>query len=371
MKHLRDYIKEQLHTYLCNDYKYIDEGGGIYDGQIELSQFIVKKIYDTYYEKNNNNFEFEITYNDVKNIKNVCFNTLVISIREGDPSKIKANTELYQKTIEDDSEYLKYNYDQKTHRLDFIKITILCNLYNNDQTDERLLKSRISHELNHAYTYWNIVNDDFNNDQLYNTILKSFHNKYHNILHKYADECYNKITEIFGNDKSLLSKYSKHLTFNQIQKIHKIYMLLYILTRYECNAFLAEIITYISDNDSKLSNPNNVENKLIRCPQYTLYTVETPNLINEIENEWSEYEQRFLTNAYEYVYGRKLTPNRIIKIIRNKIRIIIDKLNKNISYLSNKYYNESFNKGSFIVDKNIPANISFNNIHINIEIDWF
>ena len=70
MKALQDYIKYLLHEELCNVYEYIDEGGGIYDGQIELTKYITELIYNKR-KKNVYDYSFVITYDELNDFHNV------------------------------------------------------------------------------------------------------------------------------------------------------------------------------------------------------------------------------------------------------------------------------------------------------------
>ena len=51
MKTIQEYLQEQLYQDLSFNYNIINESGGLYDGQIELSTYIVNKIIDKHDNK--------------------------------------------------------------------------------------------------------------------------------------------------------------------------------------------------------------------------------------------------------------------------------------------------------------------------------
>ena len=371
MKALQDYIKYQLHEELCNAYEYIDEGGGIYDGQIELAKYITELIYNKR-KKNVYDYSFVITYDELNDFRNVIFNKMIVNVHIINSNQMMSNVILYKKydNYKDIDEYEKYNYDKTYNRLNEITLNLYCGNFFDMYSFEKKIIGRISHELNHTYTYWNILKDDFNNDKIFDNKTDKFIDNYHNALHKYTDECYVKITEIIDNQgKFFIDHYDRYLTDEEKKKIVSSYFLLYSLTRYERNAFLVEIVSYIFDNKSVIIDPYKVEEKIEQCEQYKLYSVETDIMLDKIEREWSNEDKKFLIDAYKYVYGNEYTVNRILKLLRFKLKQTLNKLNRNIITLTKKYYNDSLNETAF--DYNINYPLSFNDVQIDDEIDWF
>ena len=137
-------------------------------------------------------------------------------------------------------------YDKENNRLDIISIELKCPEQVKDYYDN--IRSRISHELNHAYAYWQILKDDFNE---INVVPINYHNK----LHKWTDKIYNKISTNITNP---LNTDAEQICYN----------LIYTLTRYERNAFLSEIVTYLYDNKSIFKDINNIKNYLNASKQY-------------------------------------------------------------------------------------------------------
>ena len=371
MKTLQEYIKHLLHEELCNAYEYIDEGGGIYDGQIELAKYITELIYNKR-KKHIYTYSFVITHDELNDFNNVIFNKMIVNVHIINSNQMMSNVILYKKydNYKDIDEYEKYNYDKTYNRLNEITLNLYCGNFFNMYSFEKKIIGRISHELNHTYTYWNILKDDFNNDKIFDNKKDKFIDNYHNVLHKYTDECYVKITEIIDNQgKFFINHYDRYLTDEEKKKIVSSYFLLYSLTRYERNAFLVEIVSYIFDNKSVIIDPYKVEEKIEQCEQYKLYSVETDIMLDKIEREWSNEDKKFLIDAYKYVYGNEYTVNRILKLLRFKLKQTLNKLNRNIITLTKKYYNDSLNETAF--DYNINYPLSFNDVQIDDEIDWF
>ena len=369
MKRFSDYIKEQLYNNLCDEYGYIDEGGGIYDGQLELAEYITNLLYD-----NSDKKKIIVYGKDLTDIQNIFFNELIIDITHNNKilhSSCDPITNIYSDN--DSDEYEKYNYDKDNDKLITVKISIICNISNNHDI-WKAIRGRFSHELNHMYTYWDMIRDDFMNDTLFDKKKDKFIDTYHNALHEFNDKCYSRMAEIIGDmGKFFIMKYPNVLlTYEQKKKIYISYMLLYSLTRFERNAFLSEICSYLINNAKKMSSPNNIINELKKCHQYNLYINETPQVLDDIKNDWIDSDKQFLIDAYEYVYGRKKTINKILKLLNFKLIKTIEKLNDNITYLSKKYHNQYIeeSKSKFKTVYPIIINGSFYTMPDD-DINWF
>lgn len=106
-------------------------------------------------------------------------------------------------------------------------------------------------------------------------------------------------------------------------------MLIYSLTRFERNAFLCEILSYLFDNRSKLKT-DSYKDILNNCSQYSLYTKEFDIIYNKIKNEWTDEQKEELKNTYNYIYNRNYSINKILKILCTKNKKTINKIDKNI-----------------------------------------
>lgn len=315
MKTIKEYLQEQLYQDLSFNYNNINESGGLYDGQIELSTYIVNKIINT------NTDKYIFNSNELK-FKNIFFNKLYIYVKYYNAinhnNNITCSIDIYSNDNKWD-EFKKYNYDKNNNRLDIISIELKCPEQVKDYYDN--IRSRISHELNHAYTYWQILKDDFNE---INIVPDDYHNK----LHKWTDKIYNKISTNIVNP---LNSDAEQICYN----------LIYTLTRYERNAFLSEIVTYLYDNKSIFKDINNIKNYLNSSKQYKLYTEEGPKIIDIIKNKWSNDKKQLLSITYNKIYNTNYSINKVIKLLEFKIEETIKKINKNIVTLSKKYINEN------------------------------
>ena len=289
MKDLLDYIQESLYQDLCYTYNVIDESGGLYDGQIDLAAKITNDIVN-----NNGKQDFTLTYANV-GLNNEYFNKLIVDVNLWRKTSVNASIDLYG-NLESDDPYKKYNYDKSSDKLDIVTITISCNYDTSIYSD--VIMSRISHELNHGYVYWQTIKDDFKeNDK---TVPEEIHSK----LHEWSNTIYKKIASNIINP-----------TNDEASQIA--YNLIYTLTRYERNAFLAEIVTYLYDNNGKLKDIDNAKQLLSKSSQYRLYAEEGPEIIDIMKNEWDD--KRALGYVSEFIsLLQYLSDSRLITIHSNK-----------------------------------------------------
>ena len=361
MKSLKEYINENLHHDLSIIYMNIDESGGLYDGEIQLASFIADNIIETY-NNNRRKFDYELQYdaNDLKNFENIFFNSIIINVKRSILGQMFSTIDLYDiknsdekcntKNMDDMKRFFhkKYNYLIDEKRLDKILITISCNI--NSKYED--IAGRIAHELNHAYTYWDMLTDDLSQEKISKETFVP--EKYHNALHIFSNNIYNKI--ISGLKINDINDYDTYRNAS--------YILLYSLTIFERNAFMAEMLSYLFNDDTKINRVYDIENLLLKSSQYDLYANKTPNKISEIENDWTVEQQETLRNIYNEIYNCNKSFNKIMHIIKFKLNETLKRLNKNIKILCNmKKYNSEISEGQFI-SFDLEMNKKYN-------IEWF
>lgn len=330
MKTVQEYLKDQLYQDLSYTYNNIDEAGGLYDGQVELATYIVNNIIDSL----DNKYEF----NDLK-FNNVYFNNLIVNVRYFDATirNIHINTSIdFLSSSNRWDDFKKYNFDKEINKLDIITIDLNCPKQADKYFDT--IRARISHELNHGYTYWQILKDDFGET---NIVPKVYHNR----LHEWNNKIYTKITKNINNP-----------TNNEAEQI--CYNLIYTLTRYERNAFLSEIITYLYDTEGVFKSLKNIDKALNKSHQYKLYVEEGPTIIDIMKKYWTEDRKKILSDTYNTIYNTKYSSNKVIKLLEFKIEETIKKINKNIDILCRKYK-----------DSTVNENVSY--LYFENTIEWF
>lgn len=341
MKTIIDYLQERLYQDLCYNCCQVNETGGLYDGQIELATYIMNDI-----EKNKDKQKFKLTYNSSElKFNNIFFNTLTVNVNFVHVNFVKAYSSFFN-NLEENDLYERYNYDKNTNKLNNVTITINCNndlikFYND-------IRGRISHELTHAYTYFEIIKDDFKEP---NIVPEEYHNK----LHKWTNKIYDKIS---NNIENPLLDEAKRIA----------YFLIYTLTRYERNAFLSEILSFLFDKESSFSTAEQIQNKLNSSYQYMLYTYEGPEIIEIIKNKWSKNQKQQLKEVYNDIYNTNKSCDKIIKLLDIKIQETIKKINHNVNKLSKKYINRTIIKENTFFDPSYEE-ISF--LHYPYIIEWF
>ena len=338
MKDLLDYIQESLYQDLCYTYNVIDESGGLYDGQIDLAAKITNDIVNHNDNIMNHNCkqDFTLTYANV-GLNNEYFNKLIVDVNLWRKTSVNASIDLYG-NLESDDPYKKYNYDKSSDKLDIVTITISCNYDTSIYSD--VIMSRISHELNHGYVYWQTIKDDFKeNDK---TVPEEIHSK----LHEWSNTIYKKIASNIINP-----------TNDEASQIA--YNLIYTLTRYERNAFLTEIVTYLYDNNGKLKDIDNAKQLLSKSSQYRLYAEEGPEIIDIMKNEWDDKRQDTLRNAYNTIYNTNYTTSKVLKIIEHKLEETIKKINHNITTICRKL------KDGYDIEENLHY------MYLPNKIQWF
>ena len=338
MKTIKEYILNNLKEELSYDYREINENGGLYDGQLELASFLCDDFENELKKIKDNIITKEYNFDDLK-FNNIFFDTLKIIYHiENYRKNIKGESNfLYYDSNNKNDSFLKFNYNINTKRLKSINIDIYTkNEINNEIYDK--LRGRIVHELNHCYTYYQIISDDLKENDDNKIIIPD---EYNSILHKWLE-----------NREDIAKKWSS--------------LLLYSLTRYERNAFLAEIDSYIfSRRGDKLKDLDSFENELIKCNQYNIYANETYEVIDIIKNEWTNEQKQILVDLYNDIYKTDKDFKKIIYILKNKNDYTIRKLNDNIKKLTLEYKDIKNDNIAF------EGNLSFFHNAMDEYIEWF
>ena len=189
MKTIKEYILNNLKEELSYDYREINENGGLYDGQLELASFLCDDFENELKKIKDNIITKEYNFDDLK-FNNIFFDTLKIIYHiENYRKNIKGESNfLYYDSNNKNDSFLKFNYNINTKRLKSINIDIYTkNEINNEIYDK--LRGRIVHELNHCYTYYQIISDDLKENDDNKIIIPD---EYNSILHKWKDESYKK-----------------------------------------------------------------------------------------------------------------------------------------------------------------------------------
>lgn len=326
---LKEYIQESWDETIGLIY----ENGGIYDGQYKLAEFICDSILS--HKSTTKSIIIKLTTNDLKDIPNIFFNTLTIICTLVNNQKQVSASFTYDYDNDKSNIYQKYGYDQKTNKLSNIYIEIYAPINIERHTIE--LKSRIMHELNHAWTYWNILKTDFKT-------VENVPVKYDNKLHKWNKDIYSHIVK--NMDKP---------TVKEAERVCK--YLLYILTRFERNAFMIEILTYLENlRKDDFKNKEKVQQILNNSSQYKLYIEETPMIIHKIKKEWDDNKKKIFATTYNDIYNENLSFHKIVRIIEYKLKQTISKLNSNIMKVCMNIHNQSEIKENTFYD---PQTISF------------
>jgi len=286
-----------------------------FSGQKELVNYICDKILELHQKS------ITLTLDNLSEIKYINFFDKVNIFCNFNANSLKGISETKYKGNDLDKEkdplkklYKEYNFNEDTNNLyDF---DIYLEIPKNVNISE--LKGRISHEINHIYTYWNIVHDDFYEHSDNIKVPEEYHNK----LHEWTNNIYNKIIR---NASSFVNY--KFVCGN----------LLYSLTSYERNAFLCEINMYLFDNKDKINNKEDLDEIMKYCNQYNIYKIETKKILDEIKNDWDKNEKDLLVNTYNEIYKSNKNFNQIYKLLNHKLDITLKKLDKNIDNLSKLY----------------------------------
>lgn len=311
--------------------EYILENNGEYNGQNELAEYLANLILS----KKDEDTELKIDGSDL-NFECIFFEKLILSYKIN--NDIKGNIIGFSDSVNDGSFeketdelkklFKEYNFNDKTQMLYSINIDLE---FKENVTKTNLI-GRINHELNHLYTYYKILVDDFKEGSM--KILVPA--EYQNSLIKFKNTVYKNI------------KTNLYHTSNKSKIISS--LLCYSLTRFERNAFLGEIDGYIYDNRINIKTKVDIDNALKKCEAYLLYKEETNKIISTIENEWNDEDKKIFVNTYNNIYNDSKSFNKIIKLFKHKLKITIEKLDKNIDNLYAVYKDISENYNGFLYE---------------------
>ena len=349
MKPIKDFINDNLKEDLFYNLREINEAGGLYIGQIELASFLTDEFEKEIKNSKNKEIKKEYFFNELS-FKNIFFDKLSIIYHiETYRKDIRGESNfLYYDNTEKDDKFLKFNFNIKTKRLKLISIDIyLSDVFTNETYDK--LRGKIVHEFNHAHTYYDIIIDDLKEDNG-NIIVPD---EYNSILHKWKDESYIKIIKDIDNKNEIAKRWSS--------------LLIYSLTRYERNAFLAEIDSYLfSKHGDKLKSVESIENELSKCNQYNIYKNETFEVLDIIKNQWNDEQKKVLSDLYNKVYNTDKSFKKIMYILKSKNKYTINKLDKNIKTLTLEYKDIKEN-----TQVPFEGSLSFFNNPMDKYIEWF
>lgn len=292
MKNITRYLEESLLKHIALEFTYdniINERFGEYDGCKELQEYIYNKI------KENNYTDFDIIYNDVRNINNIVFDKLFIKCINN-----KSTYAIYYippLNIEDrKNDNIKYDYN-----LDYSIINKSTNRFNNciivisidKYTNFEKIKHIIEHELTHMY----------NDYKLQQKGLKSFFELFNNLSYKRIKE-YNQ---------------HKHpLRASQLEHA------LYLMDGYEKNSFVSQLCSEIREIKKSYGKNNNEidANKMYNIIQnldiYQAY-MNIANFINDYDNDaLTKNEKIEIVKEWNNIYHEDLQLNQIFKKLKSK-----------------------------------------------------
>lgn len=279
-----DYINESKQYILLEKY-------GLYDGCIELSNFIIKKIKSKYNHKEQV-FRIELRKSDL-NFNNIFFENIQLTIN-------------FEKNIKTNGGYyLESDFNKNTLLIKLVKIDLNLNL-NSWESD---IKNILYHELTHA---WDDYNSYLQNKE---GLLKvNINSKYNNYLN-------GKLSK--NNVKQILSDILYHL--NDIEK----------------NAYIAELRADLENNENIIHGPKEAYDIIKKSMAYQ-NVMTAKDIIYGLKN--NEYNED-ITNAI-YDYYRELnevdwTNNKIKKKLIWQVNSYIDKMNKIIPKMCLDFLNNN------------------------------
>ena len=345
MMSLNSFIISELKENISYELMDINEVGGLYDGQVELATLIANDIEEKSKTEKSNSIELSYDGNELK-MSNIFFNELKVYVNFSNRNML-----MYAVSSINDIENNKLNYDSASNKLKHIEMTI--NLFRNiDISNWHRLRSKICHELNHCYTFYEIISDDAKH---INDI--DIPNEYSSALHKWKNNVYDKMIDGMKTSHNDELSVAKRITS----------LLIYSLTTFERNAFLSEIDSYLFNNKGKrMKDIKSIENVLKDCNEYNLYKYENVRILNEIYNNWSNEQKDVFRNTYNDIYNTNKSFNKIIYLLNKKNEYTIKKLEKNIELIILNYKDLDFESGNFI---NFPIN--YNGSIISEYIQWF
>ena len=326
MKTLSDFIKKTIiennnihdgllseHFYmhfkiLDNPFNYINEKYGTYNGQIEFIKAIAYGLSQDL--KKGNNIKYNIKKEDLEEagFENIFFKEININV----------SNDYSESSFID-----KVSFDRKEKLFDSITINI-----SEDDAKNNLLSTLI-HELTHAWEeYGRYINDC----PVKLSDLTSKNSKYSNLINKKSE-----------NDGSQKCK-----------------VILYLLTKFEKNAYLSELSTVLEKDGLEIKDYNDAlkhfkETDVWINYESALYTIENLN----------KEEQEDFKNYYNKVNSTNLTFNKIQKKLLNQCKKIFNK----ISTLIPKIYYEWYTNNK--VEESKITRVSYNILEESLHPDKY
>lgn len=304
MKNLQTYLDESLLRHICIELKDEDivyEKYGEYDGCRDLADYIITQIKEL-----NKSQNIVISYDDVKDIDNICFDKLTISYIKG--NNVHASYFINKKST----------FSAKTCRFSESIIQIEFDNYDDE------IHSILEHELTHLYNDWLLQSKG----------LKTFFDIFH--------------TKEYEGSKKFKNK-NQPLPKRELQRA------LYILNDFEKNAFIGQLMDQIQMMKSKWLQTHeklDANKLLIKIKSLSIYKAyyEINNFILRYKNnQLFEYEKNNIIEEWESMHNEKLSLDKIFKQLEYKF---IKTKNK-IESLIPKKIAESYGKNIILMDENI------------------
>ena len=281
-KECKNNLDKLLIEHLSIDYKYnlnypetlILEKYGIYNGCENLAIYLNKKVKNKLI--NSNKEKFTVYKNDLKNFKNVFFDSLTIIIKKSN----EVSGGYVAKSKYDSNITINLNVDTRIKNDNYVDIFI--------------------HELIHAY-----------NDYLLSI---------------------NGIQSLFKISNTDFYKYiSKH---NEYLLKHA----LYFLNNYERNAYIGQLKAELIKNKDIINNPIDALKAIKKSEIYQSYAI-IEQIINKFENLDNDGKRKLDEISNKISNGKYATFESLIKTLKSKYYKSINKITKTISKMSLDFLN--------------------------------
>ena len=292
MKHLEDYISEQLLKHLYIDYSVL-ENAGLYDGIESLCLFLTNKI-KSYQDK-----RFIISYKDtdveLSKMNNVFFKNIILDCERSNKNR-------------NEGEYCsceEIDFDKNCEKFNYVKINMkLSQTHNHKEVYFILL-----HEITHAW-------DDFNSYKKSSKNIKTAA----------------KETNYLGTLKLLDENSASKKLLGQ---------LLYFMDEVELNAWVSSFAGYLYDcvNNQFISDPKTALKIIKNSELYNNY-VNIGAYIKAIYNDDKRLSKEFIRsicNEYNKIKGTDYTEYKVKKLLYNRYLKTMRKIESSIGKLCVRY----------------------------------
>ena len=269
---------------------YVNEKFGVYDGLKELCGFVYKDIYNNIVLKKLKKFELDYTRDQFKDIPNIFFECLHLSI---DTTK--------ELGAECDDENVHLNL--KTLLFD----DIFINVWMEDHHD---MSEQIRHEMTHLYNH-------------YNSVLKGS---------KYFKE--------LSSSKFYKDIIDRNYDLSMIQK--EVRRILYLTLDEERNAFIAQLSGELNKYKKYVETPMDALKILKECSIYKAYKSLYYYINLYKDNKLSQDIIDTIVDEYNYISETQLTANKVFK----KLEFLINKSNRKLDNIIGKLCLENLNNAS-------------------------